>query len=132
MIAQLWYLYLGRMKELILKNSHLLIETTTPPVVTQLLLHIDAYNFDYERYIGQKVDDPFPARRGIPFPREANDYFARSCVYLLQRLPRGQRSFLRRLASRVFVILGLQYVINLLRHYLNTLLLDNPRSSSDS
>jgi len=90
-IAGLWSEYYSQMKERIFKNSHLFIEKDTPEVIEKLLVFIDAYQFDYRRFLNEKIDDPFPLRRGIPFPSDVNDYFSKSCTKLLDRLPRGRR-----------------------------------------
>ncbi len=94
-IAELWHDYNEHMKELLMKNSHLIIEPDVPSEVVKLLEHIDAYMFDYEQFRAGKIPDPFPAKRGYPFPDEVNEYFDSNSRKLVERLEPRQ-SFLRR------------------------------------
>jgi hypothetical protein len=85
-IAELWNEYNKSMKDLIIKNGYLFIESELPPVIDKLMGHIDAYLFDFEQYRQGKRTHPFPGDRGYPFPSEINDYFANSSQALVKKL----------------------------------------------
>jgi len=74
-IAKLWYQYNMKMKNLIMKNSYLFIESEVPDEVDKIIEHIDAFLFDYNEYVNGKKENPFPGERGYPFPEEILDYF---------------------------------------------------------
>jgi hypothetical protein len=85
-IADLWGEYNRSMKDLIIKNAYLFIEPELPTEVNKLMEHIDAYLFDYKQYKDGKIENPFPGKRGYPFPSEINDYFANGSQQLVKKL----------------------------------------------
>ena len=89
-IAELWYEYNKRMKNLLIKNSYLFLEPELPSTVDKLLEHIDAYLFEYQQYKEGKRKHPFPGERGYAFPSEVNDYFASCSRQLVERLSKGK------------------------------------------